>query len=153
MISAPEIVDVPAQKIAFIHVTVPRAEVLQAMHAGLEELGAVLKDQGVTPTGPWFTHHLRRPGETFDYRICFPVDRDVTPAGRVKSGELGAARVARTVYSGAYDGLADAWGEFMAWIERNRLATRDDLWERYVTGPDTSTRPEDWRTELNRPLA
>ncbi|HTH53502.1 MAG TPA: GyrI-like domain-containing protein [Edaphobacter sp.] len=152
MISRPEIVDSPAKRIAFVAVTVPRNQVLQAMHAGLEELSSVLKAQGVSPAGPWFTYHLRRPNETFDYRICFPVDKDVKPEGRVESGELEAAKVARTVYSGAYEGLGAAWGEFMAWVETKQLATREDLWERYVVGPDTSTRPEDWRTELNRPL-
>ena len=153
MISTPEIVDSPAQKIAFIHVTTPLAGIMEAMHAGLGELGAALKDQGIPPTGPWFTHHSRRPNETFDFRICFPVDKDVKPAGRVEPGELEAARVVRTVYSGNYTGLPGAWGEFMQWIERENLKTREDLWERYVVGPDSAANPAEWRTELNRPLA
>jgi effector-binding domain-containing protein len=126
---------------------------MQAMHAGLEELSAVLKAQKVAPTGPWFTHHTRRPNETFDFRICFPVDDVVEHTGRVYSGKLEAATVARTVYSGNYTGLPAAWGEFMAWIEANDHEARVDLWERYVVGPETSARPEEWRTELNRPLA
>ena len=153
MISTPEIVDSAAQKIAFIHVVTPRAEIMQAMHAGLGELGAALKEQGIQPAGPWFTHHARRPGETFDFRICFPVAQDVKPVGRVEPGVLEAARVARTVYSGDYSGLPGAWGEFMTWIDGEGLATGEDLWERYVVGPDTASRPEEWRTELNRPLA
>ena len=153
MISEPEIVESPAQLVAYVHVTVPRAEVMPAMHAGLEELGEVLKAQNVEPTGPWFTHHIRRPHETFDFRICFPVDEVVEHTGRVYLGELEAVQVARTVYSGSYAGLSAAWGEFMAWLEANDYETREDLWERYVVGPDTSARPEEWRTELNRPLA
>jgi hypothetical protein len=81
VISTPEIVESPAQKIAFVHVTVPRAEIMTAMHAGLDELGTALKAQGIAPTGPWFTHHSRRPDEIFDFRICFPVDGDVKPVG------------------------------------------------------------------------
>lgn len=153
MISAPEIVDSPAQKIAFIHVTAPRAEIMPAMHAGLEELGAALKAQGIPPAGPWFTHHTRRPNESFDFRICFPVERDVQPVGRVEPGVREAARVARTVYGGDYSGLPGAWAEFMTWVEAEGLDTREDLWERYVVGPDSSARPEEWRTEMNRPLA
>ena len=153
MITVPEIVESPGQKVAFIHVTVPRAGIMQAMHAGLDELSAALKAQGVAPTGPWFTHHLRRPTETFDYRICFPVDKDVRPDGRVEMGALEPATVVRSVYSGDYAGLAAAWGEFIAWIEANKLETREDLWERYLVGPESSARPEEWRTELNRPLA
>ena len=153
MISEPEIVDSPAQTVAYIHVTVPRTEIMRAMHAGLEELSAVLKAQKVAPTGPWFTHHLRRPNETFDFRICFPVNESVTDEGRVYSGEMAEARVIRTVYSGNYSGLPAAWGEFMDWIENNSYETRADLWERYVVGPETTARPDEWRTELNRPLA
>jgi effector-binding domain-containing protein len=152
MIGTPEIVEVPAQKIAFIHVNIPRTEIMQAMHSGLDELGAALKAQGVRPTGPWFTHHTRRPNETFDFRICFPVEKDVKPAGRVELGVLEAASVARTVYSGHYDGLGKAWGEFVAWTEVNNLKTREDLWERYLVGPESGAGPEGWRTELNRPL-
>jgi effector-binding domain-containing protein len=153
MITTPEIVESPGQQVAFIHVTVPREGIMEAMHAGLSELGAVLKAQGVAPTGPWFTHHLRRPSETFDYRICFPVDKDVRPEGRVEMSTLEPARVVLSVYSGDYKGLPAAWGEFVSWIEANGLKTREDLWERYLVGPESSPRPEEWRTELNRPLA
>lgn len=153
VISTPEIVESLSQKVAFIHVTVPSAEIMQAMRAGLEELGAVLKAQGVAPTGPWFTHHLRRPTETFDYHICFPVENDIKPEGRVEMGELKATSAVRTIYSGDYKGLGAAWGEFMSWIEENNLNIREDLWERYLVGPDFSAHSSEWRTELNRPLA
>jgi effector-binding domain-containing protein len=60
--------------------------------------------------------------------------------------------VARTVYHGSYDGLAAAWGEFDAWIRANGHKPAEDLWEVYLVGPDFSTNPADWRTELARPL-
>jgi effector-binding domain-containing protein len=153
LITTPEIVESPGQKVVFIHVTVPRAEIMQAMHSGLGELSAALKSQGVKPTGPWFTHHFRRPTETFDLRICFPVDKDVKPEGRVVMGALDAATVVRAVYSGDYKGLPAAWGEFIAWINARNLQTRDDLWERYIVGPESGMDPEEWHTEMNRPLA
>jgi effector-binding domain-containing protein len=153
VITTPEIVDTSAQKFAFIHVIIPREQIAQAMHTGLAELGAALEAQGIVPTGPWFTHHLRRPTDTFDYRICLPVDKDLKPEGRVEMGSLEPSRVIRTIYSGNYTGLPAAWGEFVGWIEANYLNTREDLWERYLLGPESGTPPEQWRTELNRPLA
>lgn len=152
MITTPQIADTPAQAIAFIHLTVGRDEIMKAMQSSLGELKRVLEEQEVTPAGPWFTHHLRRPSESFDLRICFPVDTPVTPSGRVEAGQRDAARVARTVYSGNYTGLASAWGKFRDWLDSNNCSTRDDLWEVYLVGPEASSRPEDWRTELNRPL-
>ncbi|MBS1799969.1 MAG: GyrI-like domain-containing protein [Acidobacteria bacterium] len=153
MISTPEVVESAAQLVAYVHVTVPRAGVMAAMQAGLKELGEVLQAQKIVPAGPWFTHHIRRPHETFDFRICIPVNAVVAQTGRVYPGVMEPVQVARTVYSGNYDGLGKAWGEFMAWIDEKGYETREDLWERYVVGPDTSARPEEWRTELNRPLA
>lgn len=153
MISTPEIVESPAQNIAFIHVVAPRQEVILAMNQGLEELGRVLREQKIKPVGAWFTHHLRRPSETFDYRLCFPVDEEVKSEGRVEAGVLEASTVARTVYLGDYSGLGKAWGEFQAWIVAHGYAMREDLWERYLVGPDASRSPSEWKTELNRPLA
>jgi effector-binding domain-containing protein len=109
--------------------------------------------QGIAPTGPWFTHHLKTPGEIFDFEIGVPVAGKVAPVGRVKPGRLPAANVARTVYRGPYEGLPAAWGEFMAWLATQGHAQAQDLWEVYAAGPESSPDPASWRTELNRPLA
>jgi effector-binding domain-containing protein len=141
------------QLTACIAVVVPRNEIQTVMGPTIREVYAVLAEQGIAPAGPWFTHHRRRPTDTFDFDVCVPVSSPVAPAGRVKPGRLPAARVARAVYSGPYEGLAAAWGEFCAWIEANGHTPREDLWERYIVGPESSPDPAAWRTELNRPLA
>jgi len=65
-------------------------------------------------------------------------------------------RVARTVYRGYCAALGDAWGEFEAWIESytaaHGLREAEDLWEQYLVNPDSAKDPQEWRTELNRPL-
>lgn len=152
MIDAPQIVQSPAQLTAYIHLEVPRDAIQEVMGPGLEELMAALSAQGVAPAGPWFTHHLKLDPERFDFEICMPVAEPVTPVGRVKAGSLPAATVARTVYHGGYEGLGDAWGSFMDWIEAQGLSPAADLWECYVAGPESSANPADWRTVLNRPL-
>ena len=104
MIDVPTIVQTAPQRTAFIHVTCPREQIRQVMGPGITELQAVVAAQGVPVTGPWFTHHLKNPGENFDFEICLPVASPVTPTGRVQAGELRAARVARVVYHGGYEG-------------------------------------------------
>jgi effector-binding domain-containing protein len=153
MIDTPEITQSPAQPIAYIPLTVPREEICHVMGPGIQEVYATLAAQGITPTGPWLTHHKQVPTDVFDFEICVPVSAPVTPAGRVQAGELRATRVARTVYHGAYEGLGAGWGEFMTWIEGQGLSPAEDLWEVYAAGPESSDNPADWRTELNRPLA
>ena len=153
MIETPEIIESPAQRTAYIHLVIPRDQIQHQMGPAIGELMSTVAAQGVQITGPWLSHHLTVAPESWDFRVSVPVASPVTPAGRVQPGELPAARVARTVYQGGYEGLGEGWGELMSWIEAESLETRSDFWERYVVGPESSPNPEDWRTELNRPLA
>jgi len=104
------------------------------------------------PAGAFFSHHFKMDPETFDFEIGVPVATAVTASGRVKPGRLPAARVARTIFHGGYEGLGAAWGEFGAWIKTNGHTPAENLWEIYATGPESGPDPSGWRTELNRPL-
>ena len=150
---APRIVRVPAERIAVLHVTVPRAEIRRVMEPGREELLRSVAAQGIALTGPWFTHHLRMDPALFDFEIGVPVAAPVAAAGRVRGGERPALTLARAILRGPYEGLAAAWGELDAWLAAHGHAPAPDLWERYAVGPESSADPADWRTELDRPLA
>jgi effector-binding domain-containing protein len=152
MIETPHLTRAEPQQAAVIHVTIPRAQIQEVMGAGIGELMAVVKAQGVGPAGPVFAHYLAMPSDTFDLEIGVPVAAPVNPAGRVKPGTLPGGLVARTVLHGNYDGLADGWGEFMNWIAAGGHARAPDLWEVYVKGPESGNDPAAWRTELNQPL-
>lgn len=152
MIDTPQITQCSSQLAAVIHLTVPRTEIRSVMGPGISELMAAVGTQGITTAGPWFSHHLRMDAEIFDFEIGIPVTAPVCVAGRVEPGQLPAATVARTVYHGPYDGLGAAWGEFMDWISAAGYRPGPDLWECYVTGPESNLDPANWRTELNRPL-
>ncbi|HEY5387554.1 MAG TPA: GyrI-like domain-containing protein [Thermoleophilia bacterium] len=152
MIDEPQISEVAAQPAAVIRLTIPRSEIQTVMGPGLGELMAALAAQGIAPSGPWFTHHLKMDTETFDFEIGVPVTSPVTAAGRVEPGQLPTATVARTVYHGDFEGLGSAWAEFGAWIDTHGHTPAPDLWEVYLSGPDADPDPVTWRTELNRPL-
>lgn len=153
MLETPHIVQADAQPAAVIRLTIPREGIQQAMGPGIAELMATIGAQGIAPAGPVFSHHLRMDPEVFDFEVGVPVARPVTASGRVRPGQLPAATVARTIYQGPYEGLGAAWAEFGTWITAQGHATAPDLWERYVTGPESGDDPSTWRTELNRPLA
>jgi len=152
MLDTPQIVQTTKQPVAVIHLTVPRAEIQHVMGPGLQELMAALAAQGIAQTGPWFSHHLCMDPAIFDFEISIPVATRITPVGRVKASELPAATVARTIYRGPYEGLGAAWGEFNTWVTKNGHTPCKNLWECYLTGPESSPDPANWRTELNRPL-
>lgn len=152
MIDTPHIETVPAQLAAVIHIMVPRPEIQNVMGPGLHELAAALAAQKIAPTGPFFAHHLKMSAGIFDFELGFPVSKAVAAIGRVMPGQLPAARLARTFYNGPYQGLFAAWGEFNAWVKSEGHTPAADLWEVYVTGPDSNPDPASWRTGLNRPL-
>ena len=153
MLDAPTVTKADAQETAVIHLTIPRAEIRNVMGPGIGELMATVAAQGIATAGPWFTHHLRMDPQVFDFEIGVPVTAPVASAGRVKAGHLPATKVARTVYRGGYEGLGAAWGEFDAWIAGQGHTPQGDLWECYMAGPESSSDPAGWRTELNRPIA
>jgi len=152
MIDTPRIVKTTAQLAAIIRITVPREEIRAVMGPGLSELQVAVAEQGIPTAGPWFTHHLRMDPGVFDFEIGIPVSRRFSAASRARPGELPAARVVRTVYHGDYEGLGSAWQHVDAWIVANGHLPGPDLWEVYLTGPESTSNPADWRTELNKPI-
>jgi effector-binding domain-containing protein len=152
MLDKPRIVQTQVQPTAVIRLTIPRSEIQSLMGSALAEVMDTIAAQGIAPAGPWFSHHFRMDADVFDFEVGVPVARPVAERGRVKSSELPAATVARTIYRGPYEGLGAAWGEFMTWLAFEKHEPAANLWECYVAGPESDPDPAKWRTELNRPL-
>jgi effector-binding domain-containing protein len=152
MLDTPQIIQTTAQTAAVIHLTVPRSDMMKVFGPAAGELMAALAAQEMKPEGAIFAHHLKMSAGNFDFELGVRVSTPVKATGRVKPGELPAAKVVRTVYSGPYEGLPAAWGEFTKWIKANGHEQADELWELYSVGPQSTPDPAGWRTELNRPL-
>lgn len=152
MISTPTIIQTEAQPAAVIHITSPRNEMMKVFGPAVGELMAALAAQGVEPIGAVFAHHLKMSPGVFDFELGVKIAAPVTAVGRVKSGQLSAAKVARTIYSGPYEGLPSAWGEFDSWMKANGHEKAQNLWELYSVGPQSTPDPSAWLTELYRPL-
>lgn len=152
MLETPHIIQTTKILAATLHLVVPRVEIQQRMGPGIQEVMAAIQSHGLAPAGPWFTHHFRRPTDTFDFEICVPVATPIRAIGPVQPGEWPAMKVVRTVYQGPYEGLGEAWGEFLEWIEANGHHTAEELWERYLVGPESGPDGSAYRTELSRAL-
>jgi effector-binding domain-containing protein len=149
MIHTPNIITTADQQYAALHLTVARNEIQKIMGPSLREVYAEVAAQGLSPAGPWFTHHLQRPNPVFDFEVCVPISTKIENRGRIEAKVWTAMTVARTELCGNYTGLAAAWGELAAWTEKQGLKTAADLWEVYTMGPESSDDPADWRTEMN----
>ena len=152
ILDSPQILRTSAQPVALLPLTVPRAEIQKVMGPGLQELTSAVAAQGIPTAGPWFTHHLKMDPAVFDFEIGVPVAAPISPAGRVRPGTWPATRMARTVHRGGYEGLGPAWSTLDAWIKAEGHEAAQDLWERYVKGPESGPDSSAYRTELSRPL-
>jgi effector-binding domain-containing protein len=141
-----------------IHITCPRAKIQSEVGPAIQEIMAALIAQNQKPVGPMFMHHLTMSATQFDVEVGFPIGGPLAASGRVKASGLAAARVARTIYRGPYEGLHSAWDDFGKWLVSDNLvdpavvAPITTLWERYLVGPETTSDASQWRTELNLPL-
>ncbi len=135
-----------------LHVVTPRATLASAMQAALHQVTTALEAQGTAPAGPWFAHHHRRPTDTFDFDVCFPVAQNIALSGELQHAVVPETVVVRTAYHGPYDGLPAAWPEFVAWIGAHGHETRDDFFEVYSIGPREAEDAEAWQTDLIYPL-
>jgi effector-binding domain-containing protein len=152
MIETPQLISSPAQLVAAIHIETSRAGMRQVMGPGISEAMSTVKKQGIGPTGPWFAHHHVMTSGAFSFDICVPVSAPVEATGRVKAWQKPLQMVLRTVHHGPYEGLAGAWHEFGEWVKANGYKTASDFYECYLVGPESSSNPADWRTELSRPM-
>lgn len=149
MITTPEVVTTPEVRAATIHLVIPGMDMPKHMDPAIREILKVLADQDLRPIGPMFSYHHRRPSDTFDFEIGFPLAKAITESGRVKNGKLPAERVVRSVYQGPYEGLAQAWPALQKWVRENGHGETGRFWECYLNNPDEVKDPKDYRTELN----
>ncbi len=158
MIETPQIITTAAQNTAIIHLKLAMSEMMEQFGPAVGELLAAVAAQGQQPAGPVFAHHLSIEPDcddvpsSFDFELSVPVLKAVVASGRMKPSTMPAIRAAKTIYHGAYEGLPAAWGEFMAWIKAQKLEPAMDLYEIYVTGPESGGDASAWRTEFVRPL-
>lgn len=149
MITAPEITTTQEVITAAIPLVIPGHDMSKYMDPAIQEIINVLAAQGMRPAGPMFSYHKRRPTDTFDFEIGFPVPKTIEEEGRVKNSSLPAVKVARAVYQGPYEHLAQAWAELQRWFREQKLPETGRFFERYLNNPDEVEDPKEYLTELN----
>lgn len=152
MLEHPVLLQTDACPAAVIHVVTPRDQIGSVMGPAIAEVLEAVASQGIGPVGPVFAHHSRITPGIFDFEVGVPVSGPLLPVGRVRAGELPGATVLRTVYTGPYEALGDAWREFKDWVGRNGYEAASGPWETFLSDPGKSLDPSTYRTELNCPL-
>lgn len=149
MITTPEVITTTEVATAAIPLVIPGRDMPKYMDPAIQEVIKAITGQGIAITGPMFSYHHRRPGDTFDFEIGFPVSQAIRPEGRVINSRLPAVKVVRSVYQGPYEGLAQAWPALQDWVRKNGHGETGKFWESYLNNPDEVQDPSEYRTELN----
>ncbi|MCB1242115.1 MAG: GyrI-like domain-containing protein [Verrucomicrobiales bacterium] len=152
MLDPPILLQTEACLAAVIPVVTPRDQVGSVMGPAIAEVLEAVASQGIGPVGPVFAHHSRITPEVFDFEVGVPVSGPLLPVGRVRAGELPGALVLRTIYTGPYEELHDAWREFKDWVGRNGYEVSSHPWETFLSDSGKDLDPSTYRTELNFPL-
>lgn len=149
MISTPEVITTKEVITAAILLVIPGRDMPKYMDPAIQEIITTINGQGIQIAGPMFSYHKRRPSDTFDFEIGFPVSKEIREEGRVINSKLPAVTVVRSVYQGPYEGLAQAWPALQKWVRENGHGENGKFWESYLNNPDEVKDPKDYRTELN----
>lgn len=153
--AALELVDTAEVTTAVVTATgYPMAELRTLFDTAFSGLFPVLGQRGVHPAGPAFALYHRMPDDTVDIEVGVPIEVDLGDPAELEDGftveqsRIPAGRVAAISHLGGYDGLGQAWDEFMAAVERSGASPRLPFWEVYVTEPSPETDPATMRTDL-----
>ncbi|WP_017835199.1 GyrI-like domain-containing protein [Dietzia sp. UCD-THP] len=156
----------PAVPTAVVRATaVPMATIAEFFDSAFGTALPALFAAGVTPAAAPFASYTRiteEPEPQADLEIGFPLAEPLPdgvvaePEGeggmRVVASELPAGQVAAMSYLGSYDGLGEAWQEFMGEIGSLGRAPGTPFWEAYVTEPSPDIDPATLRTDLFCPV-
>jgi DNA-binding transcriptional MerR regulator len=143
-----------SQAILSIRMKTSAKELGQTAGQAFGELFAYLGQVGVRPVGPPFVlyHDEDFRDEDLDVEYCVPTEKRVAGAGRTNGRELEAVAAACTLHAGAYDSIGGGYRAVAEWMQAHGHESAGAPREVYLVGPDTTTDPRDWRTQIAWPI-
>lgn len=161
-LSPVQVIDFPGSPTAVVRGEgQPMAEIHSFMDAAFSALGAAIGRGDLRPAGPAFARYegdVRQDlGELVDLEVGFPVEAPLAgplagEGARVEPSSLPACSLAIARHTGPYEGLPQAWPEFIGQVEALGHVPGDLFWEAYETQPGPDVDPTTLVTGLAIPL-
>ncbi|MGO1545165.1 MAG: GyrI-like domain-containing protein [Gulosibacter sp.] len=153
-LSAIEFIDFPGCPTAVVRREALTTDAMAPfMDSSFGALGAAIQSGVFTPAGAAFSRYNSAFSETVDLEAGFPTveplsqdfeSGDVT----VVASELPAGLIATAKFTGSYEGLGDAWAEFLGGVTAQGYEVLMPYWEAYDTEPTPEMDPADLITGL-----
>jgi effector-binding domain-containing protein len=116
------------------------------------EIDAYLKKNSIQSAGgPFGIYHSFSP-EKVDLEAGIPVDGESQGEGRIYRMYTYCGKAVMTVFTGHYDGLKQAWGEFAKAVDAKGYQLNGPCFEVYITDPAEEPDSSKWVTELYTPI-
>ena len=142
----------PEMTVLAIRESVDEAGFPGFLGAAFPELFTHTGTHGVVVTGhPFVIYHAFGP-DAIDAEVCVPVAGPAPEAGRITAHALPAETVVRTLHVGSYDELGQAYAALETWATDHGYVSAGPHRERYLNGPDATSSPADYRTEIDLPV-
>jgi effector-binding domain-containing protein len=87
-----------------------------------------------------------------DVEICEAVVKAGTDTDHLKFKKIKAVEAASLLHKGPYEGLREAYGFLIKWLEENGYEATDNFRESYIDGCWNRDNPADWLTEIQVPI-
>lgn len=116
------------------------------------EIGAYMKKNSIQFAGAPFGIYHAYSAEKVDLEAGMPVSGSPAGEGRIYSMTTYSGKAAMAVFTGPYDKLHEAWGEFARLVDDEGYQLNGPCWESYVTDPGEEPDSSKWVTELYTPV-
>ena len=147
-----KIVEVEAKKAVAIRLTCTFEELGDKFMEIYCEIGDYLKKNSAKPSGPPFgIYHAFSP-EKIDLEAGISVDAELAGEGRIYPMKTYSGKAAMTTFTGPYEQLNKAWGEFAKLVDDQGHKLAGPCFEVYITDPEVEHDSSKWITELYTPV-
>ncbi|MEV0564808.1 MerR family transcriptional regulator [Dactylosporangium sp. NPDC050588] len=134
---------------------ITRTEVTDWCGRAFPSLYSILADLGTDPAGPAGATYSAEffEGEIGEVVAFVPVSADVVRAGDDRFATLPPARYAVAVHNGPFADCDITYGRLGLHVASHDTALPDPIVEVYLVGPDETTDPAEFRTEICWPIS
>jgi len=87
-----------------------------------------------------------------DVELCVPIRKPIPGSDKVKVNELPEIEAACIIHKGPYEGISEAYGALMAWVEKNGFQFAGPSREIYITSPYDTEDTAKYVTEIQFPV-
>ena len=136
-----------AEKTLAVKTVTPAGEISKALDNCYGKVMGFMQSKNIQPSGAPFSIYFNEDMEALEMEAGFPVSADVETEGDVILSTIPSGKAFVHTHKGAYDSVAQAYNEMMAYVKEKNLKMSGICYERYLNDP-SETKPEDLLTEI-----